>query len=67
MDDRTKAPELNSTQGLGVVDFYVLPHFNNPPFVASAQAIYETYSDLNLMPISNHQVIIVKGDSVHIE
>ena len=33
MDDRTKAPKLDGTQGLGVADFYVLPHFNNPPLI----------------------------------
>lgn len=62
MDDKQKAPRLTDTTGLGVVDFYVLPHFNNPPFVAVAQEIYNNFSQkLNLMPISNHQAVMVLG------
>ena len=63
MDDKQKAPHLSDTKGLGLVDFYVLPHMNNPPFVEVAQRIYDTYhTQLPLMPLSNHQAVIVADD-----
>jgi len=60
MDDINKAPQLSDTQGLNLIDFYPLPHFNNEPFIEIAHQIYTNYfSQLSLKPIDNDQFIIV--------
>ena len=67
MDSTKKAPELTSTQGLHLVDFYTLPHATNEPFEDDAQEIIAAYGDkIKLNPISNDQVILVLGDSIHV-
>ena len=67
MDDKTVAMELNDTEALNEVDFYVLPHLGEEPFVESAQATLDTYSDqLNLLPLNNHQALLVEGEEVKV-
>ena len=67
MDSTKKAPELTSTQGLHLVEFYTLPHATNEPFEDDAQEIIAAYGDkIKLNPISNDQVILVLGDSIHV-
>ena len=67
MDSTKKAPELTSTQGLHLVEFYTLPHATNEPFEDDAQEIIAAYGDkIKLNPISNDQVISVLGDSIHV-
>ncbi|HPW51401.1 MAG TPA: Type 1 glutamine amidotransferase-like domain-containing protein [Spirochaetota bacterium] len=68
MDDRKKAPELKDTSALSVIDFYPLPHYTNFPFKKAAEKIITNYQDkIPLQPISNSQVILVKGESMKIE
>lgn len=68
MDDRKKAPELKDTSALSVIDFYPLPHYTNFPFKKAAEKIITNYQNkLTLQPISNSQVILVKGESMKIE
>lgn len=65
MDSTKKAPLLENTQGLNLVDFYTLPHATNEPFVDEAEEIIANYADqINLKPISNDQVILVIGDTI---
>ena len=60
MDDAKKAPQLDDTQGLNLIDFYPLPHFNNEPFRDIAHQIFANYhSQLNLKPIDNDQFILI--------
>lgn len=67
MDSIKKAPLLTSTQGLNLVDFYTLPHYNSAPFEADAETIITDYGHkVNLKPISNAQIITVLGDKVAI-
>ena len=67
MDDKALAKELNDTEALSEVDFYVLPHLGEEPFVESAQATLDTYSDqLNLLPLNNHQAVLVEGEKVKV-
>lgn len=47
--------------GLGLVDFYVVPHYLNRPFVESCEQIVEEYANLNLYPINNYQAIFVEN------
>jgi len=68
MDDCKKAIELSSYSALKAVDFYPLPHHTNFPFKKSVEKIIAEYGKkIKLMPISNSQVITVKGNTVKIE
>ena len=67
MDDKAVAKELNDTEALSEVDFYVLPHLGEEPFVESAQATLDTYSaQLNLLSLHNHQAVLVEGEEVKV-
>lgn len=65
MDDKEKATQLKTFEGLNLVEFYPVPHYSNEPFKASASALIAHYgSTVNLLPISNTQVIKVKENDV---
>ncbi|MEK5485128.1 Type 1 glutamine amidotransferase-like domain-containing protein [Lysinibacillus sp. FSL M8-0355] len=65
MDDKEKATQLKTFEGLNLMKFYPVPHYSNDPFKESASAIIAHYSStLNLLPISNTQVIKVKENEV---
>ena len=67
MDDKSVAAELNDTGALNEVDFYVLPHVGEEPFVESTQATLDTYSDqLNLLSLNNCQAVLVEGEEVKV-
>jgi dipeptidase E len=68
MDSIKKAPDLESFHALGLVEFYAVPHYNNPPFKKAAQKFIDTYSStLNLTPISNSQAISVNNNEIKVE
>lgn len=68
MDSVKKAPNLENYNGLNLVDFCMVPHLSNFPFQKAAEKIVSTYSEkLNLVPISNHQAIIVIDNERRIE
>lgn len=68
MDTIKKAPDLENYEALGLVDFYTVPHYTNPPFQKSAKKIIDTYSSiLNLTPISNNAAIAVNNNEVKIK
>ena len=63
MDEPGKAPELADRTGLGVVDFYLVPHLGHPEMGPGAESIIEKYSSkLDLKVIDHHQAILVEGD-----
>ncbi|HIY62393.1 MAG TPA: Type 1 glutamine amidotransferase-like domain-containing protein [Candidatus Mediterraneibacter stercoripullorum] len=63
MDEPGKAPELADCTGLGVVDFYLVPHLGHPEMGPGAESIIEKYSSkLDLKVIDDHQAILVEGD-----
>ncbi len=63
MDAPEKAPELESYSGLGLVDFYVVPHLDNEEMGEGARKIIETYGDrLDLKVITDEQAILVEND-----
>lgn len=67
MDSIKKAPNLSSYEALKIVDFYIVPHYLNSPFKKITSNIVEKYSTiLTLQPISNNEVILVKGGEVSI-
>ena len=68
MDNIEKAPNLKEYRGLGLINFYPIPHYNCFPFKKIVQNIINKYtSNINLMPISNKEVILVNGDEVIID
>ena len=67
MDDKAVAKELNDTEALNEVDFYILPHVGEEPFVESVQSTLDIYSaQLNLLPLNNHQAVLVEGEEVKV-
>lgn len=67
MEDARKAKESNDYSGLHIIDFYPLPHYGNPPFTDVADSVFQEYSlKINLLPISNTQFIVVKGNSINV-
>ena len=62
MDVPDKAPGLTDYTGMGLVDFYVVPHLGHPEMGPGAEMIIEKYSsELDLKGI-----ILVEGDKVRI-
>ena len=66
MDAPEKAPQLESTEALHLVDFYLLPHYGNRPFTRITRTIHAQYRDrIDIRPVSNTQFISVRGDKIH--
>ena len=67
MDETQAAPELTSFAALGLIEKYPLPHYRCFPFVEMAETVLATYGGrLSLVPITNHQAIIVRGRELSI-
>ena len=67
VDDKTLATELNDYTGLNLVDFYIVPHFEEEPFVESSRNTVELYKDkLDLKVINNKEVVLVENDDFRI-
>lgn len=68
MDSIDEAPNLESFEALGLVDFYPVPHYNNPPFQVASKKIIDTYSStLKLSPISNQEAILVNNVEIKVK
>lgn len=62
MNEIQVAPELNSFAALGLISKYPLPHYQCFPFVEIGETVISTFGgQLSLVPITNHQAIIVRG------
>lgn len=64
MDNREHASHLQSDNGLDIVDFYIVPHYQNYPFVQASEQIIQHYAHLNLLPLSNQEAVIIEGNEV---
>lgn len=65
MDDIGKATTLKSFEGLNFINVYPVPHYNNEPFKDAASDLMAHYnSKLDLVPISNTQVIQVEKNKI---
>ncbi len=62
VDDEKAAPQLKSFEGLGLVDFYPLPHYKSFPFEEVTEKMLVKYAKLGLKPITNQQALFVKGN-----
>lgn len=67
-DPIEKAPELKDYNSLDLVDFYIVPHYGNFPFKKKGEKVVQLYNEkLQLIPISNKQVILIEGSNIQIE
>ena len=67
VDDKTLATELDDYTGLNLVDFYIVPHFEEEPFVESSRNTVELYKDkLDLKMINNKEAILVENNNFRI-
>ncbi len=68
MDDHTKARDLHDFSALNMTKVYPLPHHTNFPFKKTVEKIISKYgSELDLYPISNAQVLLIKGEKVSVQ
>ena len=62
MDDKTVATELTNYLGMELVDYYVLPHNGEFPFVETTAQTIKVYGEkINLVPLNNSQAVVVEG------
>lgn len=67
MDEPDKAPDLTDYTGLGLVDFYVVPHYQSREFKAAAEKmVQENQGQKKLAIINDHQAIWVRDEDVKI-
>lgn len=67
MDHKEKAPGLTDYSGLNVIDFYVVPHYQNREFKKAVEEIISDYSAaLELRVIDDNQALLVKDGIVTI-
>ncbi|EAG1702158.1 peptidase [Listeria monocytogenes] len=68
MDSVKKATNLTNYDALNLVDFSILPHYNNTPFKKVTQKIVANYAGKPTMrPISNQEAIFVRDKEVSIK
>lgn len=68
MDSPEKALKLTNFNGLELVQFYIVPHYTNQPFIEMTNKIVEDYSTTStLKTISNNEVILVSGENIVIK
>lgn len=62
MDDKTVATELTDYSGMDLVDYYVLPHNGEFPFVETTAQTIKVYGEkINLVPLNNSQAVVVEN------
>ena len=67
MDDKTVATELTDYSGMDLVDYYVLPHNGEFPFVETTAQTIKVYGEkINLIPLNNSQAVIVENEDFSI-
>lgn len=68
MDDRTKAPNLKSLEGLDIINFLPLPHLSHPYLGECAADISEAYHGKEeLVLFSDDQLIVVDDEGYAIK
>lgn len=68
LDDPQQGKNLKNYNGMGIVDFVVLPHYGNPKYEARYKNIIrdKSLSNFKLIPLTNNQAIEVRGDKYKI-
>ncbi len=64
LDDPSVSPKLKSTNGLGLVDFIILPHSGTGAYGEQVKKVYEKWKDseYTIIPISDHQAVYVEDN-----
>jgi dipeptidase E len=63
-DDGDFGKELNSYEGLGFIDFVILPHADNPAYEPYIKKIFEKYGDkYKFKKLNDNQFIIVEDNN----
>lgn len=67
IDDRSKAPDLKS-DGLGIIDLAILPHWGTKDFLEEYKSGFETMytKNLKIVPLSDGQYIWVNDNVVEL-
>ncbi|HEX7455932.1 MAG TPA: Type 1 glutamine amidotransferase-like domain-containing protein [Candidatus Nanoarchaeia archaeon] len=68
LDDPSKAPNLKSTKGLGLVNFVILPHWGKEKFKERYEKVMKRYgkSGYKLIKITDEQAVVVEGNKYNI-
>lgn len=67
LDDPSKAPSLSDYSGMGLVDFVLLPHFDNKKYDDAYKKLMKEYKNIyKLQPLADNQAIIVNGNEIKI-
>lgn len=66
LDNRRKVPELESTAGLGLVPFTVLPHDNDPEARAIHDEIEAAHPSDSFLRLNDGCAVLVRGDAVSV-
>lgn len=68
LDDPSKAPNLVSLDGIGIVDFVVLPHFGEIKYKDRYEKIINDYKDFKyrIIPLANDRAVIVNNGSTNV-
>lgn len=61
MDEVPKDYSQGSYSGLGLIDFYVVPHYLCPPFEQSSQHILAKYPQLDICALTNSQAVLIEN------
>ncbi len=67
MDAPEKAPNLKDFSALNIVNFYLVPHYWEFPFVDATNEIANKYAELPLLLLNNQQVACVKGELLELK
>lgn len=60
LDEPSTAKDLNDTKGMGVINFSILPHFEEQPFSEITLKIFNEYHEkVVIVPMNNRQFIYI--------
>jgi dipeptidase E len=60
--NRSAVPELASTRGLGLVDFMILPHDQEPDRAARHDGIVASHPEHEFVRLTDEMAVVVRGD-----
>jgi len=68
IDDQNDAPELKSYDSLGLVDFVVMPHYDDEDFKDKIDSNLEKFSNYKyeIIKITDREAVLVEGDGFKI-
>lgn len=62
LDDKTQAPLLKDCNAMNLIDAFILPHYkSDEEYTKLCNEIIKEYNNLNFLPLTNEQAIIVNN------